>query len=141
MRDTIAPALFLVLSFLSTFLLLVTVKSRRRSTALPPPPPGLPGPITLPPGPPGWPLIGNLFHIIGKAPHRSLADLSRVYRPIMRLTLGSITTVVISLPEAAREVLRTLDHDFSARTFSETVRAIGHQDFMEEAIGDTAFLK
>ncbi|VVB06454.1 unnamed protein product [Arabis nemorensis] len=127
MKD-IAPALFLILSFLSTFLLLVAVKSRRRSTPLPSPSPGPPGPIKLPPGPSGWPLIGNLFHIIGKAPHRSLADLSRVYGPIMNLTLGSLTTVVISSPEAAREVLRTLDHEFSARTFSETVRAIGHQD-------------
>nr|QWK52372.1 cytochrome P450 76C8 [Isatis tinctoria] len=127
MKNTIAPALLLILSFLLTYLLFATIKSRRRSSSPlplePPEPPGPPGP----PGPLGWPIIG-LLHIIGKAPHRSLANLSRVYGPVMSLRLGSLTTVVISSPEAAREVLKTLDNVFSARTFSETVRTIGHQE-------------
>lgn len=123
MKNTIAPAVLLMFSFLLTYLLLAAVTSRRRSSA----------PLRLvpsrPPGPPrclGWPIIG-LLHIIGKAPHLSLATLSRVYGPVMSLRLGSLTTVVISSPEAAREVLRTLDHFFSAQAFSETVRTIGHQ--------------
>ncbi|KAH0884431.1 hypothetical protein HID58_060527 [Brassica napus] len=123
MKNTIAPAVLLMFSFLLTYLLLAAVTSRRRSSA----------PLRLvpsrPPGPPrcvGWPIIG-LLHIIGKAPHFSLATLSRVYGPVMSLRLGSLTTVVISSPEAAREVLRTLDHFFSAQAFSETVRTIGHQ--------------
>ncbi|KAL0725343.1 hypothetical protein Bca4012_039942 [Brassica carinata] len=45
----------------------------------------------------------------------------------MSLRLGSLTTVVISSPEAAREVLKTLDH-FSAQAFSETVTTISHQE-------------
>ncbi|KAL9833084.1 putative cytochrome P450 [Arabidopsis thaliana] len=121
MKHTIALALLLILSFLFTYLILVAVKSRRRrssSLAL------LPGP----PGPSGWPIIGNLLQIIGKAPHRSFADLSRVYGPVMSLRLGSLTTVVISSPDAAREVLKTLDHVLSGRTFSETVRAFGHHE-------------
>ncbi|XP_033146707.1 cytochrome P450 76C2 isoform X2 [Brassica rapa] len=124
MKNTIAPAVLLMFSFLLTYLLLAAVTSRRRSSA----------PLRLvpsrPPGPPrclGWPIIG-LLHIIGKAPHLSLATLSRVYGPVMSLRLGSLTTVVISSPEAAREVLRTLDHVFSAQAFSETVRTIGHQE-------------
>ncbi|EOA25717.1 hypothetical protein CARUB_v10019068mg [Capsella rubella] len=120
MKHTVVLALLLLLiSFLLTYLLLVAVKSRRRRSS-----PLLPGP----PGPPGWPIIGNLLQIIGKAPHRSLADLSRVYGPVMSLRLGSLTTVVISSPDAAREVLKTLDHVFSGRTFSETVRPIGHHE-------------
>lgn len=118
MKGTIAPALLLILCFLLVYLLLVAVKSRRRSSPL----------LPRPPGPPGWPIIGNLLQIIGKAPHRSLADLSRVYGPVMSLRLGRLTTVVISSPEAAREVLKTLDLVFSGRTFSETVRAIGHHE-------------
>ncbi|CAH2063298.1 unnamed protein product [Thlaspi arvense] len=116
-----APALLLILSFLLTYLLFAAVKSRRRSSSpLTPEPPGPPRPL-------GWPIIG-LLHIIEKAPHRSLANLSRLYGPVMSLRLGSLTTVIISSPEAAREVLKTLDHVFSAQTFSETVRAINHQD-------------
>ncbi|EFH54615.1 predicted protein [Arabidopsis lyrata subsp. lyrata] len=121
MKHTIALALLLILGFFLTYLLLVAVKSRRRRSsqlAL------LPGP----PGPSGWPIIGNLLQIIGKAPHRSLADLSRVYGPVMSLRLGSLATVVISSPDAAREVLKTLDHVLSGRTSSETVRAFGHHD-------------
>lgn len=124
MKNTMAPAVLLTLSFLLAYLLFAAVNSRRRSA----------GPLRLvpsrPPGPPrslGWPIIG-LLHIIGKAPHRSLATLSRFYGPVMSLRLGSLTTVVISSPEAAREVLKRLDHVFSAQAFSETVTTISHQE-------------
>lgn len=119
MKGTIAPALLLIFCFLLVYLLLVAVRSRRRSSPLL---------LARPPGPPGWPIIGNLLQILGKTPHRSLADLSRVYGPVMSLKLGSLTTVVISSPEAAREVLKTLDFVFSGRTISETVRAIGQHE-------------
>ncbi|KAL1204465.1 Cytochrome P450 76C1 [Cardamine amara subsp. amara] len=99
MKGTITPALLLIICFLLVYIFLVAVKSRRR--------------------PPGWPIIGNIRHIIGKAPHRSLANLSRVYGPVMSLRLGSLTTVVTS-SDAAREVLKTLDLVFSGRTFNET---------------------
>ncbi|KAJ4905285.1 Cytochrome P450 76C1 [Raphanus sativus] len=119
-----APAVLLTLSFLLTYLLFAAIKSRRRSSGpLRLVPSGLPGPPRLL----GWPIIG-LLHIIGKAPHRSLATLSNFYGPVMSLRLGSLTTVVISSPEAAREVLKTLDHVFSAQVFNETVRTISHQE-------------
>ncbi|KAI4371957.1 hypothetical protein MLD38_010246 [Melastoma candidum] len=51
----------------------------------------------LPPGPPPLPLIGNLLSL-GRLPHRSLHHLSLTYGPIMKLSLGRITTVVVSSP-------------------------------------------
>ncbi|KAJ4905362.1 Cytochrome P450 76C4 [Raphanus sativus] len=108
-------ALFLIFCFLlSYFLLAAAIRSQRRSTA-------------LPPGPPGWPIIGNILQI-GKAPHRSLADLSKIYGPVMGLRLGSLTTVIISSPEAAREVLKTHDQVMSGRIIFDPVRSIDHQD-------------
>ncbi|CAG7905239.1 hypothetical protein IGI04_014171 [Brassica rapa subsp. trilocularis] len=106
-------ALFLIFCFLLSFILLAAVRSKRRSTL-------------LPPGPPGWPIIGNILQI-GKAPHRSLADLSRIYGPVMSLRLGSLTTVIISSPEAAREVLKTHDQVLSGRIILDPIQSI-HQD-------------
>lgn len=105
-------ALFLIFCFLLSFILLAAaVRSQRRSNALPP----------------GWPIIGNIFQI-GKAPHRSLANLSRIYGSVMSLRFGSLTTVIISSPEAAREVLKTHDQVLSGRIILDPIRSIDHHD-------------
>ncbi|WOH05428.1 hypothetical protein DCAR_0624844 [Daucus carota subsp. sativus] len=79
----------------------------------------------LPPGPSPLPLIGNI-HNLGKHPHKSLANLAHVYGPIMSLRLGRITTIVISSPTAAREVLQKQDLAFSTRTQPDAIRACDH---------------
>ncbi|XP_047948942.1 ferruginol synthase-like [Salvia hispanica] len=69
----------------------------------------------LPPGPYPFPIIGNILQL-GQNPHKSLADLSKTYGPVMSLKLGSINTVVISSPDSARLVLQEHDQAFSGRT-------------------------
>jgi hypothetical protein len=69
----------------------------------------------LPPGPPGWPIVGNLLQL-GKKPNESLFHLATKYGPLMSLSLGMKTTVVVSSPAMAKEVLKTHDHVLAGRT-------------------------
>jgi 4-hydroxyphenylacetaldehyde oxime monooxygenase len=64
--------------------------------------------LCLPPSPPKLPLIGHL-HLLRNLPHRSLQKLSQKYGPIIRLRLGSVSTVVVSSAEMAKEVMKTQD--------------------------------
>ncbi|XP_051126314.1 salviol synthase-like [Andrographis paniculata] len=69
----------------------------------------------LPPGPWKLPLIGNLHNLAGDLPHRALQRLSLKYGPLMHVRLGQLSAVVVSSPDAAREVLRTHDVKFATR--------------------------
>ncbi|CAH2057848.1 unnamed protein product [Thlaspi arvense] len=102
------------------FFFFITVKTRSNSRSS--------GRATLPPGPQKLPVVGNIFQV-GYSPHRSLAALAKTYGPIMGLKLGSLTTIVISSPEAAKEALKTHDHLISARTFTDPVRVFDHHEF------------
>ncbi|KAF7847876.1 hypothetical protein BT93_L2489 [Corymbia citriodora subsp. variegata] len=82
-------------------------------------------PSNLPPGPRPLPLIANLLEL-GKLPHQSLAKLARTYGPIMKLRLGFVTTVVISSPTLAKEILQTHDALFLNRTIPDTITAHNH---------------
>lgn len=79
----------------------------------------------LPPGPYPLPIIGNLLEL-GKKPHHSLAELTKTYGPVMTLKLGTITTIVVSSSDTAKQVLQQHDHTFSNRTIPDTVRATDH---------------
>ncbi|BAT97806.1 hypothetical protein LR48_Vigan07g158600 [Vigna angularis] len=78
-----------------------------------------------PPGPHPFPIIGNILEL-GNQPHQALAKLSQIYGPIMSLKLGSTTTIVISSPHVAKEVLQKHDQIFSNRTIPDTLRALDH---------------
>lgn len=88
-----------IVSLLSLHLLDLFTHSRRR----------------LPPGPRPLPLIGNL-HLLGSQPHRTLARLAKTHGPLMSLRLGTVTTVVVSSPSAAREFLQKHDAAFASRS-------------------------
>jgi cytochrome P450 len=79
----------------------------------------------LPPGPQGWPIVGNLFQL-GKKPHESLFRLATKYGPLMSLSLGMKTTVVVSSPSMAKEVLKTHGHVFAGRIVTQAARSLSH---------------
>ncbi|KAI3958473.1 hypothetical protein MKW98_011161 [Papaver atlanticum] len=80
---------------------------------------------SLPPGPIPLPIIGNLFQV-WKNPHESLTQLAKVYGPLMSLKLGSVTTVVVSSPAMAKEILQKHDHSFASRTMLEVITVFDH---------------
>lgn len=78
-----------------------------------------------PPGPRPFPIIGNILEL-GNQPHQALAKLSQIYGPIMSLKLGTSTTIVISSPQVAKEVLQKNDQTFAHRSVPDTLRALNH---------------
>ncbi|KAK6932582.1 Cytochrome P450 [Dillenia turbinata] len=81
--------------------------------------------LLLPPGPFPYPIVGNLFKL-GDKPHKSLTDLAKTCGPIMSLRLGQVTTIVISSPTLAKEVMQTNDFSFSYRATPDSIRAQNH---------------
>ncbi|PWA41982.1 cytochrome P450 [Artemisia annua] len=100
---------YLLFSFLVTLMYGFTVFNHRKSR--------------LPPGPYPVPIIGNLLKLSNK-PHRSLATLSTRYGPLMSLKLGSITTIVVSSPDMAKEFFQTHDQTFSGRSVPMSMHAM-----------------
>ncbi|CAL1414879.1 unnamed protein product [Linum trigynum] len=62
----------------------------------------------IPPGPPKLPILGNLYQL-GALPHQSLWQLAKKYGHVMQFHFGRIPAVIISSPEAAKEVLKVHD--------------------------------
>ncbi|CAI9299763.1 unnamed protein product [Lactuca saligna] len=85
-------------------------------------------PKYLPPGPAPLPIIGNL-HLLGDHPHQSLANLAKIYGPIMFLKLGRTTTLVISSAATAKEVLQKQDIAFSSRHILDAFNAHNHSHY------------
>ncbi|KAK3010522.1 hypothetical protein RJ639_011335 [Escallonia herrerae] len=81
----------------------------------------------LPPGPIGLPLLGNLLEI-GPKPHAAFAKLAKKYGPLMTIRLGSVTNVVASVPDMAREILQKNDESFSGRTTPDAIAELDHAD-------------
>lgn len=68
----------------------------------------------LPPGPRPWPLVGNLPHL-GKMPHHSIADMARIYGPLMHLKFGLVDVVVAASASVAAQCFKAHDANFSSR--------------------------
>ncbi|XP_004512032.1 cytochrome P450 71D8-like [Cicer arietinum] len=94
----------------------------------------------LPPGPRKLPLIGNLHQLAfaSKLPHHALKILSHKYGPLMHLQLGEISTVIVSSPKFAKEVMKTHDVVFANRPklLSPQILAYGFKDIVFSPYGD-----
>ncbi|KAL7122296.1 hypothetical protein ACP275_01G036800 [Erythranthe tilingii] len=66
----------------------------------------------LPPGPKHLPIIGDL-HLLTALPFRSFRELSEKYGPLMHLKLGQVSTIVVSSPEIAKQMLKEHDPNFA----------------------------
>lgn len=72
----------------------------------------------LPPGPKPLPIIGNLHQLSSHGlglPHHAVTKFCNKYGPVMKLQLGQLVAVIISSPEAAKEVLKTNESSFAQR--------------------------
>ncbi|KAG0531065.1 hypothetical protein BDA96_05G241900 [Sorghum bicolor] len=84
------------------------------------------GGVNLPPGPRPLPVMGNLHSLLGALPHHAMRALARRYGDVVLLRLGHVPTVVVSSPEAAREVLRTHDAVVSNRPLYVTADILSY---------------
>lgn len=103
--------LYILLFCISLFLVILKPFLRGSST-----------PKNTPPGPKGLPIIGSLLEL-GSRPNQSLAALAKIHGPIMTLKLGSITAIVASSPEAAKEILQKQEQIFSDRSVPDVITA------------------
>ncbi|KAJ4703400.1 Cytochrome P450 [Melia azedarach] len=92
----------------------------------------------LPPGPKQLPVIGNLHQLSGGLPHHTVTTLCKKFGPIMNLRLGQIVAVIISSPEAAKEVLKTNEIMFAQRpeVYAVEVMSYDHSSFVFSPYND-----
>ncbi|KAL2347892.1 hypothetical protein Fmac_001892 [Flemingia macrophylla] len=81
----------------------------------------------IPPGPWKLPIIGNIPYILTTAPHKRLRDLAKIYGPLMHLQLGDMTTIIVSSPEYAREIMKSHDVIFASRPHSVTSNLLSYK--------------
>ncbi|XP_061994547.1 licodione synthase-like [Rosa rugosa] len=77
----------------------------------------------LPPSPLALPIIGHL-HLLSPVTHRSFQNLALRFGPLFSLRLGSVSCIVVTSPELAKEFLKTNEHAFINRPQSIAINRI-----------------
>lgn len=95
------------------------------------------GSLNLPPGPKPWPIVGNLLQL-GPVPHKTVADLTKTYGPIVFLKLGSQPAVITSDPKIINDIMKVQDHVFSSRPQTICAKYLTYDlhDFIMAPYGD-----
>ncbi|KAI3515133.1 hypothetical protein L1887_13884 [Cichorium endivia] len=105
---------FIALATIVLFFFKIAVSSKSKKNLLPEP----------------WrlPIIGHMHHLIGTMPHRGVMDLARKYGPLMHLQLGEVSTIVVSSPKWAKEILTTYDITFANRPETLTGEIVAYHN-------------
>ena len=67
-----------------------------------------------------------MHQLVGSLPHRSLTLLAKKYGPLMRLQLGEVSTLIVSSPEMAKQVMKTHDTNFAQRPILLATRILSY---------------
>ncbi|CAL5392579.1 unnamed protein product [Camellia sinensis] len=111
------PIPLLLASLLFIFILVKNMKRFKPKNSTP----------KLPPGPRKLFLIGNIHQLLGSAlAHHTLKKLATKFGPLMHLQLGEMSTIVVSSPEIAKEVMKTHDIVFVQRPYSFASRILSY---------------
>ncbi|MED6200793.1 hypothetical protein PIB30_088708 [Stylosanthes scabra] len=74
-------------------------------------------------------MVRNLVEFCNK-PQQTLAKIAKLYGPnIMFLKFGQTTTIIVSSPDIAKEILQTNDLLFSDRTVPSIVTSLDHHNY------------
>ncbi|KAI9123647.1 hypothetical protein K1719_004947 [Acacia pycnantha] len=109
---------YLLLSLFLLFLFLWLTKSKNKAEIQ------IPGPWKLP-------LLGNLHQLAVASrspllPHHLFRELSLKFGPLMHLQLGELSTVIVSSPEIAQQIMKTHDLAFVNRPQLLTSKLMGY---------------
>ncbi|KAL7218116.1 hypothetical protein ACSBR2_011398 [Camellia fascicularis] len=111
------PIPLLLASLLFIFILVKNMKRFKPKNFIP----------KLLPGPRKLFLIGNIHQLLGSAlAHHTLKKLATKFGPLMHLQLGEMSTIIVSSPEIAREVMKTHDIVFVQRPYSFASRILSN---------------
>lgn len=79
----------------------------------------------LPPGPFALPLLGHL-HLLEPNVHECLSKISEKFGPLMSFKFGMKTSIIVSSPAMAKEILRENDQIFANRSIPVVARCIAY---------------